>query len=75
MIIETYTCIKQTYNSYMGMECWSKPNEVFYIDKNGWVKVGDEVKCERDDKGFYRRIWVNGVLKTNDDFSDIHSKN
>lgn len=52
----------------MGMECWSKPDTIFYIDRNGWVKVGDEVKCERDDKGFYRRIWVNGVLKTDDSF-------
>lgn len=58
----------------MGMECWSKPNTIFFIDRNGWIKVGDEVKYERDNKGFYRRIWVNGVLKTDDNFVDIHGR-
>lgn len=73
MAIEKYICIKQTY-SRNGVQCWSKPNAIFYIDTNGWVSLGDEVKCERDQKGFYRRIWVNGVLKTNNDFGDAHKR-
>jgi hypothetical protein len=74
MKIETYTCIKQTDNRSMGVECYSKPNTVFYFDRNGWVKVGDEVKLERDYQGFYRRVWVNGELKTDDNFGDIHGR-
>ena len=72
MAIETYKCIKRTFNKHMGMECWSDDITVFYWDKKEWIKVGDEVKCERDDSGFYRKIWVNGILKTEDDFKDTH---
>lgn len=74
MKIEVNKCIKQTHNANMGTECWSDDTTVFYIDRNNWVKVGDEVKCERDEKGFYRKVWVNGKRKTNDSFRDIHGK-
>jgi|GEM_PF-4130583 len=75
MTVETYKCVKTSYNSNMGTECWSNETTIFYSDRNGWVKVGDEVKLERDDKGFYRSVWVNGVLKTVDNFGDIHGMN
>lgn len=58
----------------MGMECWRNETTIFYIDRNGWVKVGDTVKCERDHQGFYRKVWVNDVLKTDDNFGDIHGR-
>ena len=63
MVIETNVCVKQKYNSHMGTECYSDSNTIFYFDRNGWVKVGDTIKCERDEKGFYKRIWVNDVVK------------
>lgn len=63
-MIEYNKCEKQEYNSHMGTMCYNSKGVIFFFDTAEWVKVGDEVKCERDDKGFYRRIWVNGVLKT-----------
>lgn len=63
MAINKWICVRQTYNSRMGNECWKDETTVSYFDKNGWVKVGDIVECERDEKGFYIKIWVNGILK------------
>lgn len=69
MGLETRTCVKQEVNSRMGTLCYDDRPCVFYIDKNNWVKVNDVVVLERDEKGFYRKVWVNGELKTNDDFN------
>ena len=63
MQIETYICISQNYNHFIrGHECYSLDGILFYIDQKGYVKVGDEVKCERRIDGWYDRIWVNGIL-------------
>ena len=74
MKIETNICTKQIDNPYMGILCYSGPNRIFFFDKNNWVKIGDQVKIERDEYGFYHRIWVNGILKTNDYFSDTQEQ-
>lgn len=50
----------------MGTECYSTQTCIFYYDKQNWINVGDVVECERCENGFYRRIWVNGELKTED---------
>lgn len=63
--METEICTKITYNP-RGNECWSKPNTIFFIDRFGWVKVGDEVILARDERGISRKVWVNGELKTED---------
>lgn len=62
MKIETYQCTKTTSNTKMGTECWDG-DVIFYFDRNQLVKVGDEVKFERDENGFYSKIWVNGDIK------------
>jgi hypothetical protein len=64
MNIETNICVKIEEFTHMGKGCCNEEDTVFIFDKKNWVKVGDEVKCERNENGFYERIWVNGVLKT-----------
>jgi hypothetical protein len=71
---EKSICIKQQHNPYMGVECYSSPNKVFYVDINGWVKVGDIVECERLENGHYGLIWVNGILKTESNTNDIRKR-
>lgn len=73
--IEKSVCVELSYNSNMGAnECSSERDTIFFHDRNGWVKVDDTVECERTEKGFYGRIWVNGVLKTQDHFKMIHGE-
>lgn len=64
-MIKTYKCLETKFNHNMLVtECWTEYNTIFLFDRNGWVKAGDEVKIEVNEKGFYERIWVNGELKT-----------
>ena len=58
----------------MGNEYHNAPNSVFLVHRENLIKVGDEVKLEIDEKGFYRRIWVNGELKTNDHMADVNGR-
>jgi predicted amino acid racemase len=62
MKTELYTCVKQTYNIIMGIECWSEHGVLFFIDQKKLVKVGDKVRLERNPQGLYSRMWVNGIL-------------
>ena len=71
-MIEENKVIKTRYNPNMGMECYSKPDTIFFIDISYGIKIGDIVKCERDDNGFYKRVWVNDKLMTKNHFDDIH---
>lgn len=64
-IIKTYKCVDTKFNHNMGVtECWCEYNTIFHFDRNGWIKAGDEVKIEVNEKNVYERIWVNGELKT-----------
>ena len=40
------------------------------MDRYKLVKVGDIVKIEINENGFYKRIWVNDILKA----IDYHNK-
>ena len=71
MKIETNIVTKISGNSNMGNECWSG-RTIFFFDKAFGIKEGDEVKCERDSQGFYRRVWVNDILQTEDNFASVH---
>lgn len=46
-----------------GVECHYSSG-VFFLDKKNIVKIGDEVVFERDEKGFYSKIWINGIDKS-----------
>lgn len=35
------------------------------------LKIGDKVNCQKDKKGFCRKVWVNGKLVTKDYFSEL----
>ncbi len=59
---------------YHGNECVNSKGSIFYTDwKGAGIKAGDMVQCERLDSGFYKRIWVNGGLISNDNFNELHS--
>lgn len=73
MKIEESTVVKTSYNHNMGMEFWSSETCIFLCG-NYDIKKGDVVKCERDDKGFYKRIWRNGELICGDAFKAIHGE-
>ena len=57
------------YNGY----CKNEKGTLFFRDKHDWVKAGDIVKTESDSSGFYRKIWVNDVLKTENYFGEVHN--
>lgn len=62
--MEKYTCTDLQVNSNMGgVECHYSSG-VFFLDKKNIVKIGDEVVFERDEKGFYSKIWINGIDKS-----------
>jgi len=69
--IVTYTCVEQTPQiSKNGTDCYCNENTIFLMDRYKLVKVGDIVKIEINENGFYKRIWVNDILKA----IDYHNK-
>jgi hypothetical protein len=74
MKLEKYTCVLKEFNPHVGDLCYDNEGTIFYFDKFNWVKVGDIVELERDAKGFYRKVYVNQVLMTEDLFTLIHGK-
>lgn len=74
MKTETYTCTEQRHNSNIGgTECY-QGNTMFYLDRMGWVTVGDIVIIEVEELGSYRRVWVNGKLKTENNALDLYGR-
>lgn len=60
-----FTCTKKEYNSNMGsFDIYSDNNTISFFDKYNWIYVGDFVTIEKNEKGFAEKVWVNGILKT-----------
>ena len=64
MIVQ-HKCTSKESNSNMGCTiCFDNTGEYntgFFFDYGNQIKVGDEVKLERDKNGFYKRMWINGI--------------
>ncbi len=74
MKIEVNKVVKSQYNPRHGRQYYNEKGCIFWWHGSAVIKEGDIVKCERDSQGFYRRIWINDILFTADDFADVHGE-
>ncbi len=74
MEIEINKVVSSSYNPNHGRQYYNEEGCIFWWHRSAVVNDGDIVKCERDSQGFYRRIWINDILFTQDDFADLYGE-
>ena len=58
-----YLCTDLQYNPNIGSTMCYSGRAIFFLDKNGIVKIGDVVEIHKDETGFDKKVFVNGKLK------------